>query len=216
MSTFRNPVGPQSSRVYWRRRLLVLIGLLAVIFAIVLVIVQPGTGSANDTNTSSADAADDVADGTAEESTAEVEPVPEPDAIEGADCDPANVKVEALTDKGSYAPGELPQLSFSITNTSGTACMFNVGTTQQTFLVSSGADLYWSSKDCETDPVDSPLLLEPNLAVTSAPIPWDRTRSAPETCAGERPAAPGGGATFNLTVSVGPVESVAPKSFLLY
>ncbi|HEV7957542.1 MAG: hypothetical protein JWL94_1748 [Microbacteriaceae bacterium] len=209
MSTFRNPVGPQPSSVYWRRRLLVLLGLIAVIVAIVLIVVQPGAGSSSSgTETTSsgatAKAEDDIA---AEE--------PKADPIEGAPCEPGKVIVEAVTDKAGYAPGELPRLSFSITNTSAVSCEYNVGTTQQTFRVSSGDDLYWSSKDCESAPVDALLQLEPNVTVTSDPITWDRTRSAPETCEQERPAAPGGEATFNFTVSVGGADP-AEKSFLLY
>ena len=37
MSTFKHPVGPQPSKVYWRRRLLVGLGILAVIVVIVLI-----------------------------------------------------------------------------------------------------------------------------------------------------------------------------------
>lgn len=215
MSTFRNPVGPQPRSVYWRRRLVVLLGLLAVIVLVVLLIVRPGSGAAdpgipNPSPSPTQDA----------ESAAEPEPEPstppEEEPVEGADCDPANVVVEAVTDKASYASGETPQLSFSITNTSAVSCTFNVGTTQQLFTVTSGADQYWSSKDCETGAVDAPILLEPNLAQSSAPIPWDRTRSSVDTCDSDRPAAPAGGATFSLNVTVGAASPAVPTSFLLY
>jgi hypothetical protein len=213
MSTFRNPVGPQPRSVYWRRRLVVLLGLVAVIALVVFLITRPGSGEASSgtpTPTPTQDA----------ESTAEPEPepsaTPEEESVEGADCDPANVVVEAITDKASYAAGEKPQLSFSITNTSVVACTFNVGTTQQLFTVSSGADQFWSSKDCETDAVDAAILLEPNLAQSSAPIAWDRTRSSVDTCDSDRPAAPAGGATFSLNVTVGAASPAVPTSFLLY
>jgi hypothetical protein len=46
--------------------------------------------------------------------------------------------------------------------------MVNAGTTQQEFIVSSGADVYWSSRDCETEPVDAEVLLEPNVVKSFA------------------------------------------------
>lgn len=214
MSTFRNPVGPQPRSVYWRRRLVVLLGVVAVIVLVVFLVSRPGSGEASSgiPNPSASPTQD-------AESAAEPEPEasvpPEDQPVEGADCDPANVVVEAITDKASYAPGEQPQLSFSITNTSVVSCTYNVGTTQQLFTVTSGADQYWSSEDCETGAVDAPILLEPNLAQSSEPIPWDRTRSSADTCDSDRPAAPGGGATFSLNVTVGAASPAVPTSFLL-
>ncbi len=214
MSTFRNPVGPQSRGVYWRRRLVVLLGVVAVIVLVVFLVSRPGSGEASSgiPNPSASPTQDT-------ESAAEPEPEPsvppEDQPVEGADCDPANVVVEAITDKASYAPGEQPQLSFSITNTSVVSCTYNVGTTQQLFTVTSGADQYWSSEDCETGAVDAPILLEPNRAQSSEPIPWDRTRSSADTCDSDRAAAPGGGATFSLNVTVGAASPAVPTSFLL-
>lgn len=213
MSTFRNPVGPQPRSVYWRRRRAVLLGLVAVIALVVFLITRLGSGDSAALDPSSSPAPD-------AESSAEPEPEPSPlpeeESVEGADCDPADISVVAITDKRDYAAGEQPQLSFSITNTSAVACTFNVGTTQQLFTVTSGDDQYWSSKDCETGAVDAPILLEPNLTQNSAPIPWDRTRSAIDTCGEARPAAPAGGATFSLTVTVGAAPSAEPAAFLLY
>lgn len=199
MSTFRNPVGPQPSRVYWRRRLLVLLGVVAVIAIVLLIVFRPG---ASDT----ANAPEPTGTDTAEApETPATSPAAEP--VEGGDCDPATIKLEALTDTNVYAAGQSPQLSFRITNTSGVSCLFNVGSTQQTYVITSGEEQYWSSRDCQTEPVDAPVMLEPNLAQTSAALPWDRTRSSVDTCDQPGAPVPAGGATYNLKVTVGPVES---------
>jgi hypothetical protein len=124
------------------------------------------------------------------------------------------VTVAAITDTNNYAPEQQPQFSFSIVNTGTMSCIFNVGTTQQSFVVTSGEEQYWSSKDCETGPVDSELPLEPNVAVTSTPIPWDRTRSSTTTCDTQRTAVPAGGATYNLTVTVG-AAAASTTSFIV-
>ena len=187
MSTIRNPVGPQPPGVYWRRRLLLLLGLVAVIAVIALIFARPGS-SGTPGSAPSPGASDSADAGPSAAAT--------PAAVEGAPCDPAVVSVVAKIDTNAYAAGQLPQLSFTIANTSG-------------------AEQYWSSKDCETGPIDSDLLLEPNTPVTSAAIPWDRTRSSTSTCGTERAAVPAGGATFNLRVTVGAAPQSALASFIL-
>src|ERR1700710_980114 len=104
MSTFRTPVGPQPSKVYWRRRLAVVIGVLVVILIIVLIVARPGSGKpkAVPSNTSTGHTV----------------------AATAPACKPADVRVVAVTDALSYAAGVLPQLSLTITNTGAAACSF--------------------------------------------------------------------------------------------
>lgn len=205
MSSIRNPVGPQSPRVYWRRRLVVLLVLLAGIVAIVLVVSSLGSGGTPASSPSPQGG----------DSTPSATPSPTPAAIEGAPCDPTVMSVVAKTDTNSYAAGQLPQLSFTLTNTGGTSCTYNVGTTQQAYVITSGAEQYWSSKDCETGAIDSELLLEPNTPVTSSALTWDRTRSSTTTCDSARPPVPARGATYRLIVTVGATTASKPTSFLL-
>jgi hypothetical protein len=206
MSTFRHPVGPQPTRVYWVRRLAALLLLLLVIGLVAFGLSRIG----GDPDPAPIPAPSDSA-------AVAATPTPSPTAelVEGAACLPENVRVDAVTDDITYQADVSPQLSFTITNTAGVACTFDVGSSQQSFVVTSGAETYWSSRDCLVDPTDASIVLEPNLGQTSAALGWDRTRSAPDTCASERPAVPGGGATYALTVTVGPVSS-APTSFRLF
>ncbi|TFC90123.1 hypothetical protein E3O67_06115, partial [Cryobacterium sp. TMT3-29-2] len=60
MSTIKHPVGPQSSKVYWRRRLVVGLGLLIVLALLIMVIsslVRPAAGEPGSTPTPAAEAA---------------------------------------------------------------------------------------------------------------------------------------------------------------
>jgi hypothetical protein len=85
------------------------------------------------------------------------------------------------------------------------------------FIVKSGNEVYWSSTDCQVDPVPAEVTLEPEQAVSSSePLVWDRTRSSADSCDGERSAVPGGGASYHLAVSVDGFESESTKQFLLY
>jgi hypothetical protein len=199
MSTVRNPVGPQPPSVYWRRRLLVLLGLVAIIVIIVLIIVRPGgENTGNETPTPSS----------APTNTA-------PPAEEGDACNPAVIQLEPITDATSYAAGVLPHISMSITNTGSVACLLDVGTAEQVYYIVSGTDPIWNSRDCQQGGEPFEQLLEPNTPLTTTPFPWDRTRSAPDTCGTGRPEVIAGGATYRLSVTLGAIESAEDTPFIL-
>jgi hypothetical protein len=198
MSTVRNPVGPQPPSVYWRRRLLVLLGLIAVVVIIVLIIVRPG----------------------AENTGAQPSPSAEPSETsapteEGDACNPAVIQLEPITDATSYAAGVEPQISMSITNVGSVACKLDVGTAEQVYYIVSGTDPIWNSRDCQQGGEAFEQLLEPNTPLTTQPFPWDRTRSAPDTCTTGRPEVVAGGATYRLSVALGDIESAEDTPFIL-
>lgn len=223
-----------SPAVYRRRRAVVLVGLLAVVALIVwLLVAQPWRGSA-DSSTPPAGQSSSSPSPTPTTPT-----LPDPAATGGSNpadalpdeaastdasaqltpeaCTADSVLVEALTDKETYASGEIPQLSIRLTNTSANPCTINVGTTQQSFTITSGNDTWWRSTDCQAAPSDMVVTLTAGQVVeSSAPIPWDRTRSSVGTCDGERQRAPGGGASYHLDVSIGGIPSLTSRQILLY
>lgn len=214
MSTNPAPARRQSPQVYRRRRLMVLLGLIAVIAAIVLIIVRPGSSQGGEPDVPAANDAPATTEAT-DPATAAIPT--EATAADGDACAEKHVIVEAITDKSSYEAGEQPQLSVTITNTGKNVCVLNAGTSAQVFTITSGDEVYWLSTDCQVDPVDAEVSLTPGTPVSSSvPIVWDRTRSSAETCEGPREAAPAGGASYHLGVSVDGFESVADKQFLLY
>ena len=199
MSTVRNPVGPQPPSVYWRRRLLVLLGLVAVIVIIVLIVARPGAeNTGNETPTPSS----------APTNTA-------PPAEEGEACNPAVIELEPITDAASYASGVQPMISMSITNTGSVACTLDVGTAAQAYFIVSGSDPIWNSRDCQQGGDSREMEIEPNTPLTTTPFPWNRTRSAPDTCGDGRPEVIAGGATYRLSVTLGDIESAEDTPFIL-
>jgi len=207
MSTFKNPVGPQSSSVYWRRRLIVLLGVIAVVVIIVLIFVRPGASNGEPSKKQPASTNTPAAATSIPTSSA---------SADGQPCKPGDVKVEAVTDKDVYAAGELPQLSVALTNTGSKACTIDAGTAQQLFTITSGAEVYWKSTDCQSDKVDAEVLLQPAKTISSkAPITWDRTRSDPSTCQGNREQVPAAGASYHLETTVSGIKSSATKQFIL-
>jgi len=208
---------------------MVFVILVAIIVLVVLAIVRPWRGSAG---TGAAPASVPAAAATAsptptlaapaattsspKPSTAA--PKPSASATPAADtpCNPANIDVEAITDASRYAATQRPLLSLSLTNTGSTACTIDAGTASMVFTISSGSDQWWTSTDCQTDPVHTVIKLLPKKTLTSVPIAWDRTRSSKTTCGSKtRPAAPAGGASYHLSVAVAGIASKTSKQFLL-
>lgn len=226
MSTFKHPVGRRSPAVYRRRRLVALLVLIAVVVLVVLMIARPWRGSAQTGAPASAPAAAATASKTARASShpttsaaprSTATPTPASTAVAaGSPCDPAAIDVEAITDASHYSAGQRPLLSLSLTNTGSRMCTIDAGTAAMVFTITSGSDRYWTSTDCQTNPVHTAIKLEPHKTLTSTPIAWDRTRSSKTTCTSKtRPQAPAGGASYHLSVSVDGIASKTTKQFIL-
>lgn len=206
MSSLRQPRGPLPPQVYWRRRLVVGLGLLAVLVIIILIVVRPGGSEPTGSTDPAPSASPTTADGAAE-------PPAEPGAPTA--CTPEQVQVTAVTDADSYPAEVQPLVSLTLTNTGSTPCIAAVGTDVQEYVITSGDDRIWSSKDCQQNPAPAELTLEPGVPISTTPISWQRVRSEPGgACDGERTAAIGGGATYRLTVTIGGFTSEA-KPFIL-
>lgn len=222
-----------SPAVYRRRRLVVLLAIIAVVAVIWLLIAQPWRGAATEGAPQSAasptsEAATDLpvpsedagASATPAATPAASSAAPSPEASAtpaAAPCVARDLAVEAVTDQDSYATGQNPQLSIRLTN-NGEDCTLNVGTSGQAFTITSGSDVWWRSTDCQSEPSDMIVLLAAGQTVESAsPLEWDRTRSSVSTCGDEdRPRAPGGGASYHVSVEIGGVASTDTRQIFLY
>ena len=123
-------------------------------------------------------------------------------------CDLSKVTVSASTDKPSYSTGETPLLSLKVTNGGQVPCEVNLGTSQMEFLVMSGSDRIFSSRDCQDSSDDLVKTIEPGKSET-ANFPWERLRSVPG-CTEVAAKPGGGGATYTFTARLGNKES--PKA----
>ncbi|QEO09193.1 hypothetical protein [Protaetiibacter larvae] len=197
--------GRLPASVYRRRRVVVGLAVLAVIVVIVLLVIPrggddpdraPGAGS------SQTPSDDETTDGAAADPTAA--------------CDPAVIELTPVIDATEFPAGQNPLISMEITNTGAVPCTINVGTDAQRYDIVSGADPIWNSQDCQTSPTPQDQVLQPGVAVSTTPFPWDRTRSSADTCSADRPQVTAGGATYRLSVSLGDVTSASDVPFLLY
>jgi cytoskeletal protein RodZ len=203
------------------------VGLLLIVALVWLFVAQPWRGNAAPTTGSSPSVSAPAAtpETSAPAATESPDDGANSDAVdpatESADgvaaCTDADVTVEALTDQGSYAADQNPQLSIRLTNTSQADCTLNVGTTGQSFTITSGNDTWWRSTDCQSEPSDTVATIAAGQTVTSAaPITWDRTRSSVDSCQdANRVKAPGSGASYHLAVAIGGIPAKATAQFVL-
>lgn len=214
----------RSAAVYRRRRLVVILGLILVVAAIGvgawLLIARPWAAAETatpqpSTSTSESPTADPTTDTPSASPSATPSGEHTPAVVA---CEAKDIEVAAVTDAESYPSGALPKLSISLTNKGTTDCTMDVGSTTQVFTVSSGADVWWRSTDCQENPSSMIATLKAGTTVTSKdPVVWDRTRSSVETCDQEnRQRAPGGGASYHVEVSIGGFPSLSTAQILLY
>lgn len=199
----------------YRRRRLAAGG--ALLLAIVLVVsgfalagaFRGGSQQASSTQPSSTDSASAASAG-APSASAPATPSasPTPAVAPTPTCNQNLVTVTAATDKPSYGPGENPLLTLKVTNGGTVPCEVNIGTSQMEFLVTSGADRIFSSKDCQASSEDLVKVIAPGASET-ANFPWGRNRSA-DGCKAVAAAPGGGGAYYIFTAKLG--SRASPKA----
>lgn len=157
----------------------------------------------------------------------------EPEAVETAEaeqmnqvitnCQPGVVEVEAFIGRGpthealtNIPEGEPVSLWYEITNTGFVDCIFDVGTYATFFTISSGEQVFFTSRDCDRA-ADSklPTTLKANVGVKSEANEWLKVSSSSEfQCTDGNSSVPRGGATFDVRVEVSGVISEKKRFYL--
>ncbi|MEN9989458.1 MAG: hypothetical protein RL508_437 [Actinomycetota bacterium] len=128
-------------------------------------------------------------------------------------CSVANVSVAAYIGDGkkpmtAIAAGFKPSLWFTVTNTSSSACYFDVGTKAQNYKITSGSEVIWDNAQCDrTADTAFPMLLQPGVVNASPASVWERVHSSASGCGAGQAAAVGGGAYYHFQVTVNGVKS---------
>lgn len=136
------------------------------------------------------------------------QPTAEPEPLA---CNPKDLELTAGTAAESFSlSAKEAILELGIENTSKVACTYNVGTSQQEFLVVSGSDRIFSSKDCQVDGEDHEMELKPGKKEL-ARFSWQMNRSEPKCKDVSATPQPG---TYKLTVKLGKISSDSTTFFL--
>jgi len=147
-----------------------------------------------------------------------------PTIVAGADCQSQQLIIEAHVGTAeaqpqlAFNPGDTPYLWFSVTNTGSVECKFNLGSDVTFYKITSGTDLVWNSKDCNSERFAAdPVLLLPNKELIAPAGSWDRVRSGDAGCAATDglPAVTAGGASYILEADVNGILSTNKPQFVL-
>ena len=213
-----HPVGPLPARVYWRRRLLVLAVLLAVVGAGAwgtARLLAGGTDGAEGPvaeRTGAAPRTPALAQvvpsltavrtpvpppaptelSAAAESAAAETPAPAtaPEAEAGGPCTDEMLAIEVRT-PGSAAVGSKPVFELVVTNAAAVPCVRDLDKgLQELIMVDDGGARVWGSNDCFPEAGADVRTLAPGEVVVF-PVLWGGLASTPD-CAGDRTAPPPG------------------------
>ena len=182
-----SPVGPLPSSVYWRRRAVLLLGLLVLLFLLSRCTggddADPAAESlaASTPVPSSAPSSPAAAPTSAPSTTPSATPSPTPSAV--AECTDEDLTVTTGTDEASYEVGASPQLTLRIENSSGAPCRRGIGAGSVELQVRSGRDRIWSSDDCGGEGRPGVTTLAPGNP-KAATVSWNGRRSRPG-CTGD-------------------------------
>lgn len=186
------PAGSQPARVYWVRRLVVLVALVAAVSLVFL-------------GARALFARSDDADGDPTPTSPSASPTDAQTAAHDPStpaCDPTSLSVTLSADATSYPAGAQPTFTIRLVNTGDVACLIDAGEAQRQVLITSGSDRIWASTDCGGDePLQ--LLLAPDEP-DERQLAWDRNRSV-EDCAPDQAAAQPG--TYQAVLTLADVTS---------
>ena len=197
-----------STAVYRRRRLFVVAALLMVLAMVFGGFAAAGAFRGNSEQASSTGSSSDAPAAPAASPSATASAAPTPTPTSTSTCNQNLVTVSASTDKAAYGAGENPLLTLKVTNGGTMPCEVNIGTSQMEFLVTSGADRIFSSRDCQAKSEDLVKIIQPG-ASESANFPWARNRSV-EDCQPIEAKPGAGGAYYIFTAKLG--SKASPKA----
>ncbi|TAP45127.1 hypothetical protein [Arthrobacter sp. S39] len=195
-----------SPAVYRRRRLFVGAALLMVTAMVFGGFAVAGAFSGSSDHVSSTGSPTGGPTAAAPDASPSASPTPTPTPT--PTCNQNLVTVSASTDKAAYGPGENPLFSLKVTNGGTMPCEVNIGTSQMEFLVTSGADRIFSSKDCQATSEDLVKVIAPGASET-ANFPWPRNRTL-EGCEPIEAKPGAGGAYYIFTAKLG--SRASPKA----
>lgn len=171
MSSVINPVGPEEPTVYWRRRILIVLAVVVVLF-VAWLIIRPGGD------------AEPVAAPTQDPSaTAQVtgDPSASPSNVDAPACVESDLGIEVKLDSSTYKQGSDVKMQMFIKNNGSSDCSRNLGSKANKFDITSGPAAVWSSANCVAETKDDFKLI-PAGRTYVVESTWNQTLNAGGSC----------------------------------
>ncbi len=170
MDGMRHPVGRQSANVYWRRRLVVLLGVILLVVVAWFLITSPsGDGS----------------DQPAADSSLSPDAAISSDAAEDGDpsraCGVDDVEIIVTPNPFNVTLGSIPAFDVSITHVGSASCLLSTGGTDSELVITSGDTQIYTTADCPSNSTinERDFLLSDGTTETFS-VNWNGQWSAPE------------------------------------
>ncbi|MFF0308651.1 hypothetical protein ACFYSC_14550 [Streptosporangium sp. NPDC004379] len=203
--TFRSGIGAD---VYWRRRVVALIGVLVVVAVVAWACSSSKPERPRKEGAADRPAGPDAVSaalptvtvtsspGTPSPPSPSPSPYASPSSSAAADgrpggsCSPADLVLSVRGTGEIYGPGDRPRFLLTLVNTGEASCRADVGPRAMEVRITSGADRVWSSADCVSGGTDDFHRLERGVPYVREVV-WDRRRSDTECAAAGAVARPG-------------------------
>jgi hypothetical protein len=195
------PLGPLPASTYWRRRLVLLVGVLVVLLLLAKACggspKKEPLGAAGASPTPSAAASRGASAGPSAGPSAAASPtapaVPQP-------CRDSVMQITVESDAQAYPTGGAPKLTLTVRNIGSAPCRRALGPGAIELLVFSGEDRIWSSNDCSQSKEQGIQTLPAGQARATT-VQWSGKRTKPG-CQTGAPAQPG---TYRVSAHVGDI-----------
>lgn len=215
-----NPRGPLPPGVYWVRRLLALLVVVALVLGARWVWQRtfgsssssgatPSTSPSSSPASPSAKPTSPSPSASASTSTSK-SPSASPTTTGVPLCADDDIAVTASTDAASYPVGSTPRLRMRIQNTSSKPCRRDIGAAQNELVITSGTARVWSSDDCNPGGSQQVQTIQPGQSY-SVTVTW-LGKLSKKGCPADMPEAQAG--SYKLTGRNSAVTS-KPASFSL-
>jgi hypothetical protein len=187
-------VGPLPASTYWRRRVLLLAGV------VLLVLLGTRACGGDDQVQTLSTPSPTPSPSTASAPPASARPSSSPTSAPILACRDSVLQITAESDAEAYPAGGKPRFTLTVRNIGTVACKRALGPGAVELRVFSGEDRIWSSDDCNESKEQGVLTL-PAGAARATTVQWGGTRTRPGCETGDT-AQPG---TYRVSARVGSV-----------
>jgi hypothetical protein len=179
-----HPVGPLPASTYWRRRLVLIVLLVAV-----LLVLRSCTAGGSTRHPSPASSPHPTSTPAGQHAAA-ASPTSSPTPPVIGPCPDSALTLTVATDAATYKVGGTPRITMTVTNTSGGPCTRDLGGDAVQLLVFSGSDRIWANTDCSHDSSRNVMTLQARQVLQTTVL-WSGHRSAPGCPTPQAAALPG-------------------------